>query len=590
MMDRLDRPALTLICALVAALAAIAYSPKAQACGGLFCNNQQTPVNQTAERIIFSKNDDGTVTAVVQIMYQGPSDEFAWVLPVPGAPEVDVSSDVALNRLQSATNPVYRLTTRVEGECSTGGASIFPSDSANTVVESANNASIAPGEEEDDPVDVVSSGSIGPYNHTTISVEPGTPDPEDAAMEWLDTNGYNTTSLAPDLIRDYLDDGMNLLAVKLQKDSDSGNIRPIRITYDSELPMIPIKLTAVAANDDMGVMVWVLGQQRAIPTNYKTLELNQALINWFNPGATYNQIVNQAADEAGGQGFVTEFAGPVDEPIVNQGNETDLEQTIFTLDEASDWGSISGRSWEGREGQLLQESTAFSNWDGYVAVVSDHVPLPSGTTPENFAQCPGCTNLVNQGDIQGFDPQTFIDQLYQRVVGPMEKTQDLVNAFPYMTRLYTTMSAGDMTLDPVFDFNAQLGDHPNIHDAERVIECAGTRSRSESPWSVELTDGSGYVYGTGRTWPFSIDESGMPATRRIVQHQSMGDGTVVENNAPEIDDVVGEHNQEVSNEFSGGLRTCSTGSGTPVAGVWLLLGLFGLRLFRRSPQPAPSKT
>ena len=55
----------------------------AQACGGLFCS-ASAPVNQAAERIIFSKNADQTVTAVVQIQYQGPSEEFAWVLPVPG--------------------------------------------------------------------------------------------------------------------------------------------------------------------------------------------------------------------------------------------------------------------------------------------------------------------------------------------------------------------------------------------------------------------------------------------------------------------------------------------------------------------------
>lgn len=60
---------------------------------------------QEAERILFSVNGDGTVTAVVQVLYEGPSEKSAWVLPVPGSPEVEVSSDLALQRLQSATNP-----------------------------------------------------------------------------------------------------------------------------------------------------------------------------------------------------------------------------------------------------------------------------------------------------------------------------------------------------------------------------------------------------------------------------------------------------------------------------------------------------
>ena len=65
----------------------------------------------------------------------------------------------------------------------------------------------------------------------------------------------------------------------------AGSIRPIMITYESELPYIPIRPTAVAAKDDMGVMVWVGAKSRAIPENYKALELNEALINWFSPMA-----------------------------------------------------------------------------------------------------------------------------------------------------------------------------------------------------------------------------------------------------------------------------------------------------------------
>ncbi|MGB5221579.1 MAG: DUF2330 domain-containing protein, partial [Polyangiales bacterium] len=64
----------------------------------MFCS-ATAPVNQAAGRIIFSKNEDGSVTAVVQIQYQGPSEEFAWVLPVPGIPEVNVSSDLAFARV-----------------------------------------------------------------------------------------------------------------------------------------------------------------------------------------------------------------------------------------------------------------------------------------------------------------------------------------------------------------------------------------------------------------------------------------------------------------------------------------------------------
>ena len=82
---------------------------RAEACGGLFCS-AANPVNQAAERIIFSfDKPNKKVTAVVEILYQGPSEKFAWVLPVPGIPEVGVSTGTLLDRLQSATNPTYSI-------------------------------------------------------------------------------------------------------------------------------------------------------------------------------------------------------------------------------------------------------------------------------------------------------------------------------------------------------------------------------------------------------------------------------------------------------------------------------------------------
>src|SRR3954464_1015438 len=85
----------------------------ASACGGFFCSQAQ-PVNQAAERIIFADNGDGTITAIIQILYDGPSESFSWLLPIASVPEGDelgVASDIAFTRLQAATNPQFNLNT-----------------------------------------------------------------------------------------------------------------------------------------------------------------------------------------------------------------------------------------------------------------------------------------------------------------------------------------------------------------------------------------------------------------------------------------------------------------------------------------------
>ena len=53
-------------------LAGLALPSPAAACGGFFCSNQ--PIDQSGENIVFSIEEDGSIEAHVQILYQGPSE------------------------------------------------------------------------------------------------------------------------------------------------------------------------------------------------------------------------------------------------------------------------------------------------------------------------------------------------------------------------------------------------------------------------------------------------------------------------------------------------------------------------------------
>lgn len=545
----------------------------------MFCDGQQ-PVNQTAENIIFSQNDDGTVTAVVQILYQGPSERFAWLLPVNGAPEVGVSSNNAIQRLVAATNPRFDLVTTVEGTCKEEPLVDFEDG-----VASAPEADAATN--EDSGVTVVDQGTVGPYDYTTLSISPDAADPAQAAVDWLTQNNYDLMGTGPDLIRDYLEDGMNLIAFKLTKNASSGDIRPVTLTYDADLPMIPIKLTAVAANDDMGVRVWVLGDERAIPSNYKSLELNFAAINWLQRGANYNQVVTLAADEASGQGFVTEFADSSD--TVDEVVWADREETSWqTFREPTQWAAA--------HGDLLVESVnRYRGFDGLLRTVDATVPLPDGVTAAQFIALPWDTYDSSDTTIAGFAPEVFLDSLEANVIAPMQETEALMGSQPYMSRLYTTMSAREMTIDPVFDFNAQLTDVDNVHEAQRTIYCSELVTRSEAPWKTVLPDGK-IVHGVGNTWPIRATD-GAPATETIRQDTPMGEGEVVEDNAEVIDAILAENNDAISLEpadyFDGFDETsrdqgepagCSAPAGSTPSPTWSLVGIAiaGALLRRRS--------
>jgi MYXO-CTERM domain-containing protein len=527
----------------IAAIAVGAPSA-ASACGGFFCSSAN-PVNQAAEQIIFVENGDGTVTAVIQIMYEGPANQFAWVLPVPGVPDVAVSSDQALDTLKQFTNPSYQLIRTFSNGCgfANGGAASGAGGSAAPSVPDSDGGGVT----------VQASGAIGPYEYDIISVDPALADPADTAIEWLTANEYDVGSLGPDVLRPYLQEELNLIAFRLQKGNSSGSIRPVMLTYESALPSIPIRPTAVAANDDMGVMVWVLSDARAIPENYKALELNEALIDWFNPNNNYNEVVSRAADEAQGQGFVTEYAGATQALI-------DTGLSIFPDWQQQTWTDFMSQQHTDPVAMVQTAGQNWSGWDGFDDALLDAVVLPDTITFDDFKRCMRCY-ITTEGVV--FDTTAYLTGLYEKVIKPMADTQALIESRPYITRLYTTMSADEMTVDPVFDFNPDLDDVSNVHTATQIIECVD--GSPNGPWTVELAQGD-RVKGTDQSvWPIEIDS--MPAALKIIEFGTEGQGRVVLDNSSDVSDMMDDDDDMMSGGGSGGTGGSSPGgAGTGPSG------------------------
>ena len=516
-------------------------TPRAEACGGFWCS-LQAPVEQAAEQIIFVDNPDETVTAVIQIQYQGPSEKFAWVIPIPGDPKIEVSSNTAFARLRGATDPQYQLEVEVEGTCNSQGGIFERGDFANGAAGAAPPAAMSAA---DPSITVVSMGSVGPYDYTTISVDPQLADAADVAIKWFRDNGYDLSGVDSELLGPYLDEGLNLLAFKLTKTAGetSGTIRPVILTYESELPMVPIRPTAVAATNDMGIRVWVSALRQSVPANYKSLVINEALINWFTnsygfrggpigpfPGgggpigigypSNYDEVVTKAADEAGGQGFVTELAGA----------SAQYEQLIWSPADQTSWDMVSKQTYQDGIDAIFAANNYYRGWEGWKDAIEASVTLPQGVGIDEFGRNPDAYR--GQAEV---DTQKFFAELLTRVIEPVKKTQDLLVSRPYLTRMYSTMSSDEMTVDPAFRYNSDLADVSNIHKALQVIECSPDISQYEAPWRIELPQG-GVIRGKGSyEWPIEVDGA-LPANLKIVQLSERGSGEVVTDNST----VIGE--------------------------------------------------
>lgn len=280
----------------MAAAALTTASRPAEACGGFFCGRQ--PVDQTAERILFATNPDGSVTMVTQIQYAGAAPDFAWVVPLAEVPAVDslaVFPQLALTALDTATGPQFQWPS--DGSC-------FPPLAAGAPGGATSVDSVGDG-----GVTVHIREEVGPYDVAVVESS----DPA-ALVDWLRSNGFRVNDAMTPYIRTYTSEGMKFLALRLQPDAEVSDIQPFRFTLPSGSPSIPIRLTAIAAEPEMGITVMILGDRRYGPANWPEIEIDDDQIVWtpyqWPVQTNWTALVARGVDEAGGRGFVTEMSGP----------------------------------------------------------------------------------------------------------------------------------------------------------------------------------------------------------------------------------------------------------------------------------------
>jgi hypothetical protein len=155
---------------------------------------------------------------------------------------------------------------------------------------------------------------VGPYEVAAIESE----DPN-ALFMWLKDNAFNVSDVMKPYIEAYTNEGMKFLAAKLQKDQETSDIQPLRFDLPGHAPSIPLRMTSLAAEPEMSLLVFVFGAERWNGANWPDVEIADDRIVWrastWPLQTNWSALVARGVDEAGGQGWVTELAGSTD-PLV----------------------------------------------------------------------------------------------------------------------------------------------------------------------------------------------------------------------------------------------------------------------------------
>jgi MYXO-CTERM domain-containing protein len=502
---------------------------EAEACGGTFCDNgqQAMPVDQTGENIIFVMDGDH-VEAHIQIQYDPdtPAERFAWIVPLTAVPDFEVGSQQLFNNTLAGTVPAYGFNTWNEPCGGSGGEDGWCDGDGGEGGSGDDGAKFdLAGDGDGDGPDVIKQETVGAFEITVL--QGGT---AEEVMQWLGDNGYQQDPAAEPILADYLAEGHLFAAFKLTNGAETEEIHPIMIRYQGMEPCVPIRLTQIAAVDDMDIRVFFFGDHRAAPTNYRHIEINQTTLDWVNLADNYKDVVTQAIDSdmADGHAFVTEYAG--DSTVISQGGilGTQWNASAFVDAEAvnvfnllADQGFV---EWCDQDACEWQHALIES-------LVHKYVPVPDGIDEGDFYSCLECyEGLI---DLDAWDGQAFADDMQTRIVDPALHAVEVLDTWPTVTRMYTTMSPHEMTSDPFFHQNPDLPEVMLPPQAQRANYCDGDNV-------FELPDNHEIILNSSGTWPY-LEE--MPFEHRIELVPTMGAPQVLVDNSELIDELVTEWNQ-----------------------------------------------
>jgi len=577
----------------LAGLALVATHRDANACGGLFCNTRPPdpfaplPVAQNGENVVFSITKDPaggapTLQAHIQILYTGDVAKFSWVVPVDAAPTLSTGTDRLFSQLASVTAPRFTTTQVIDGNCiptppiSTGAAGAFGGTGTAGTTGSAGTTGTGGGS-----VMVNFQGAVGPFDAAVIKSDDAT-----ALKTWLTDNGYIISDQASGLIDVYVRENKFFVALKLLNGVGVRSIQPIVLTFRGTEACVPLRLTAIAANPDMPVLVWVLSDKRVAPRGYYEMTIDEASINWLQNGTNYfgtTGLVSKAANEAGGNAFVTEYAGPstVAQRSVYVNGTISLTTLMMSMTPPT----------------YVQQLIAMGlNTDPLMLpLLEKYIPMPdalktmagtscnsgtggtggtgggSGVTPSQFY---GSINCYWQNyAFPSYDLAGLTQAISDSIVTPRINAQMMIDAHPYLTRLNTFISPEEMTKDPFFFESRDLGNISNAHTAVLRTMCGAAEYMAcNAPQRIELSDGRMFWVRAGlkATTCQGLQPtvlSNLPAAEVAFERAETGEGTRVLDNRAAIAAGIAASNASFPNEQTRFPIPTGTGGSTGVAGT-----------------------
>lgn len=210
--------------------------------------NKDIDINEPVQKAIVSF-DSGREHLLLQVKYQGPLDEFGWLIPTPSLPQVE----------KGTMEPFYELSQLTQRHFGTPGAE-------------THRGMLGPASAGGEPerVKVIEIKTVGAYEVAILSAQ------DSGSLErWLEAHDYSFPEGKSALVEEYTRRGWYFIAAKIElnkglgfksvsatspKDTQaaskarervqsklsSGELHPLLISFDTPKAVFPLKISAVS--------------------------------------------------------------------------------------------------------------------------------------------------------------------------------------------------------------------------------------------------------------------------------------------------------------------------------------------------------
>lgn len=275
----------------VFSLGMLARTTEASACGGCFVPPEENS-QVTGHRMIMSIGATQS-TLYDQIEYSGAPESFAWVLPTKGIVEIGVSSDVLFNQLgqDSQVTVAAPPLNCPYNYCNEGVFADGPADADSSASGSGGG------------VTVIAEKVVGPYETVQLKAE----DPA-ALQTWLADHGYALPKDIEPLVKSYVQEGFNFLAVKLVPGAGVKAMQPIRITSKGSNVTLPLRMVAAGTGALTTISLYVVSEFRAEASNFPRFVVDPKKVLWDydNNRSNYTELRAEGYKASSGFGWLTE--------------------------------------------------------------------------------------------------------------------------------------------------------------------------------------------------------------------------------------------------------------------------------------------